>query len=148
MQIFDQIRQQDPYLVNHLSNGRQLDLRYPRYIVNLTNLAGTKGGFYLRLDFYRQLRILPCYYPANDLEMLNGENYKRINMSLFDLNNYLESDSNLRHFASRLVLRRDMGSYIKYGGVGFRRAEHLLDLQPNIPGLCVNGIPFYWAPRN
>lgn len=138
MGIFDQIRADNPYLLNR-------HLRRPGYIVNLTNLAGTKGGFHLSLGFHRQIHF-PSYSPANDLEVLNGENYKWINMSLFQLKNYLESDRNLRHFASRLILRRDMGSYICYGGVGFRRAEHWLDLQPNVPSLCVNGIPFYRFP--
>ena len=147
MQILDQIRTHNPYLVNHLSNGRELYLKHPKYIVNLTNLAGTKGGFYLRLDFHRQIHF-PSYYPANDLEMVNGDCYKWINMSLYDLKNYLENDRNFRHFANRLILRRDMGSYIYYGGSGFRRAEHLFDLQPYIPGVCVNGMPFCWFPRN
>ena len=43
MGIFDQIRVDNPHLLN-------LPLKRPGYIVNLTNLSGTKGGFYLRLD--------------------------------------------------------------------------------------------------
>ena len=141
MQLLNEIRDHHPYLVNHMSNSRELHMKRLGYVLNLTNLAGNKGGFYLRLDFHKRID-LPLYFPVNLLELVNTQHYKWVPMNIPQLRAYLEAHGDLRQFVNRLTLRRDVGSQMFVGDVGFRRAQRWIELSPEIPCACLNGSIF------